>query len=82
MIHSRCCSFMLLAEVMSFEDERELLLRWRDLVLEADPDVIIGYNMVNFDLPYLLNRAETLGIPQFWTWGRIRNRWGAYNAHA
>lgn len=27
---------------MSFEDERELLLRWRDLVLEADPDIIIG----------------------------------------
>lgn len=34
-----------------------------------------GYNIVNFDLPYLLNRADTLKIPQFWTWGRIRNRW-------
>lgn len=62
---------------MSFEDERSLLLRWRDLVLEADPDIIIGYNIVNFDLPYLLNRAETLKIPQFWTWGRMRNRCGA-----
>ena len=30
------------AEVMSFEDEKQLLLRWRDLVLETDPDVIIG----------------------------------------
>lgn len=39
-----------------------------------DPDVIIGYNIINFDLPYLLNRADTLKIPQFWTWGRIRNR--------
>ncbi|KAL4435029.1 hypothetical protein ABPG77_003854 [Micractinium sp. CCAP 211/92] len=62
------------AEVMSFEDEKDLLLRWRDLVLETDPDVIIGYNIINFDLPYLLNRADTLKIPQFWTWGRIRNR--------
>lgn len=35
---------------MSFDDERALLLRWRDLVLETDPDVIIGYNIVNFDL--------------------------------
>ena len=61
---------------MSFEDERSLLLRWRDLVLEADPDIIIGYNIVNFDLPYLLNRAETLKVPQFWTWGRMRNRCG------
>ena len=59
---------------MSFEDEGALLLRWRDLVLETDPDIIIGYNIVNFDLPYLLNRAETLKLPQFWTWGRIRNR--------
>ena len=64
------------AEVMSFDDERELLLRWRDLMLETDPDVLIGYNIVNFDLPYLLNRAETLKIPQFWTWGRMRNRCG------
>jgi hypothetical protein len=61
---------------MSFEDERSLLLRWRDLVLETDPDIIIGYNIVNFDLPYLLNRAETLKVPQFWTWGRMRNRCG------
>ena len=36
-----------------------------------------GYNIVNFDLPYLLNRADTLKIPQFWTWGRIRNRCAA-----
>jgi hypothetical protein len=63
-------------EVMSFDDERALLLRWRDLMLEADPDIIIGYNIVNFDLPYLLNRADTLKIPQFWTWGRLRNRCG------
>nr|BAE48221.1 DNA polymerase delta subunit [Chlorella sorokiniana] len=62
------------AEVMSFEHEKDLLLRWRDLVLETDPDIIIGYNIVNFDLPYLLNRADTLKIPQFWTWGRMRNR--------
>ena len=60
---------------MSFDDERQLLLRWRDLVLESDPDILIGYNIVNFDLPYLLNRAETLKIPHFWTWGRMRNRW-------
>ncbi|PRW18348.1 DNA polymerase delta catalytic subunit [Chlorella sorokiniana] len=70
----KSCAPITGAEVMSFEDERELLLRWRDLVLEADPDIIIGYNIVNFDLPYLLNRADTLKIPQFWTWGRIRNR--------
>lgn len=28
---------------------------------EVDPDVIIGYNIANFDLPYLLDRAKALG---------------------
>lgn len=62
------------AEVMSFEDERALLLRWRDLLLETDPDIVIGYNIANFDLPYLIDRATALGLPQFLTWGRMRNR--------
>jgi DNA polymerase delta subunit 1 len=62
------------AEVESFSNEKELLMRWRDLMLETDPDIIIGYNIINFDLPYLLDRATTLEIPNFWCWGRIKNR--------
>ena len=45
--------------------------RWRDLIVETDPDVIIGYNICNFDLPYLLRRAETLRIDDFPFWGRL-----------
>lgn len=60
------------AEVMSFSDEKELLRRWRDLVVESDPDLIIGYNTTNFDLPYLLKRADTLRVPDFGFWGRVR----------
>ena len=48
--------------------------RWRDLVIESDPDIIIGYNIVNFDLPYLIHRAETLKITEFPYWGRIRKK--------
>ena len=29
---------------------------------ESDCDVITGYNIVNFDLPYLLNRAAALNV--------------------
>ena len=29
---------------------------------EVDPDIITGYNIVNFDLPYLLNRAKKLKV--------------------
>jgi DNA polymerase delta subunit 1 len=48
--------------------------RWRDLVIEADPDIIIGYNICNFDLPYLIKRAETLKVAEFPYWGRNKKR--------
>ena len=61
---------------MSFPTEGEVLLRWRDLVLETDPDIIIGYNTSNFDLPYLINRAAALKLNKFPYWGRMRNKCG------
>lgn len=51
-----------------------MLQRWRDLVIESDPDIIIGYNIVNFDLPYLIQRAEALKIAEFPYWGRIQRK--------
>lgn len=69
----KSCAPIVGADVMSFDDEKDLLRAWRDLVLESDPDLIIGYNIVNFDLPYLLDRADALGIADFGYWGRVRN---------
>lgn len=54
-----------------------MLLRWRDLVIESDPDIIIGYNILNFDLPYLIDRADTLGVKTFPFWGRIAKKLAA-----
>jgi DNA polymerase delta subunit 1 len=59
------------AEVHSFEDEKKLLEQWRDFVVAVDPDVITGYNIINFDLPYLLNRSEHLGVKKFGYLGRL-----------
>ncbi|PNW88124.1 hypothetical protein CHLRE_01g015250v5 [Chlamydomonas reinhardtii] len=67
------CASIVGAEVMSFNDEAEMLLRWRDLLVESDPDIIIGYNILNFDLPYLYERADALKIgKKFQVWGRVR----------
>lgn len=67
------CASIVGAEVMSFDAEAKLLTRWRDLLVEADPDIIIGYNICNFDLPYLFERAQTLKIDkEFHMWGRVR----------
>jgi len=46
--------------------------RWQQLVNAVDPDVLIGYNILNFDFPYLVTRAQTLKLPAFMQWGRIR----------
>ena len=65
------CSPIVGAEVQSFDDEREMLRAWKDLVLATDPDWLIGYNIVNFDFPYLIDRATALGVADFPYWGRI-----------
>jgi DNA polymerase elongation subunit (family B) len=38
--------------------EREVLMRWRDLVIREDPDIILGYNIFGFDYEFLFRRAE------------------------
>lgn len=37
-----------------------------------DPDIITGYNIVNFDLPYIMGRAETLKLADYPKFGRIK----------
>jgi DNA polymerase delta subunit 1 len=69
----KSCAPIVGVDVMSFETEREVLLAWRDLIRDVDPDIIIGYNICKFDLPYLIERAATLGIEEFPLLGRVKN---------
>ncbi|KAJ0976850.1 hypothetical protein J5N97_012324 [Dioscorea zingiberensis] len=69
----KSCSPIVGVDVMSFESEKDVLLAWRDFIREVDPDIIIGYNICKFDLPYLIERAEALKIGEFPILGRIRN---------
>jgi DNA polymerase delta subunit 1 len=50
-----------------------MLQKWRDFVERVDPDVIIGYNIANFDLPYLLDLAKALKANQFPYLGRLKS---------
>lgn len=36
-----------------------MLEDFQKLIITYDPDFIIGYNMINFDLKYLLERARS-----------------------
>lgn len=57
----------------SFKDEADLLQKWRDFVDEVDPDVIIGYNISQFDIPYLVDRAKALKVTKFPYFGRLKS---------
>ena len=43
-------------------DEAALLREFLKLFLQADPDLVIGWNVIGFDLSYLIDRAEVLGV--------------------
>lgn len=59
-------------EVRCYDDERKLLNAWADFIREVDPDIITGYNIQNFDLGYLIDRASVLTCPTFPFLGRIK----------
>lgn len=56
------CSPIKGTQILPCETEQQLLQSWCDFVKEVDPDVITGYNVVRFDIPYLLNRAVILKL--------------------
>jgi DNA polymerase zeta len=52
-------------EHREFDTELELLLAFRDLLVEADPDVVMGYECQQNSLGYIFERAIRLGIPKY-----------------
>ncbi|KAL4224603.1 DNA polymerase delta catalytic subunit [Mactra antiquata] len=67
------CAPVVGSQVLSYMTEKELLNRWASFVREVDPDIITGYNIQNFDLPYLINRANHLKCGDFTFLGRIKD---------
>lgn len=67
----KSCAPIVGADVVSFENEGDLLSAWAEFVRLTDPDLFTGYNVVNFDFPYLIDRAEVLKVEDFPYLGRI-----------
>jgi DNA polymerase-2 len=44
-------------------DEASLLQRWIEWVERIDPDILIGWNVINFDLRLLQKKSQALGVP-------------------
>lgn len=51
-----------LENVYTFADERKLLMAFIKFVRKHSPDIIIGWNVIGFDLMFLDQRFKTLGI--------------------
>jgi DNA polymerase I len=49
-------------DVAYFEDEKEMLKGLVDVITEYDPDFITGFNINNFDIPYILDRMKDRGV--------------------
>lgn len=68
------CAPIVGSQVLCFQKEEELLKAWAEFIRIVDPDIITGYNIQNFDFPYLINRAQTLKVSTFPFLGRIPSR--------
>jgi len=49
-----------------------MLMAWQKFFVEVDPDIVIGYNIAQFDIHYILERAWVLGLKAFPFLGRIK----------
>ncbi|MCJ1478894.1 DNA-directed DNA polymerase delta [Lambiella insularis] len=67
------CSLIVNTQIFDFDAEEKMLMAWRDFLEKVDPDVIIGYNIANFDFPYLLDRAKHLKCTKFPYWTRLKS---------
>jgi len=62
MITVGTCTPLHNAITIECKTERELLLKFREVMLKEDPDIITGYNIDGFDTAWLFKRASECGI--------------------
>lgn len=67
----RSCAPIPDAIVSCYDSEYELMEQFSAYIRHLDPDVLVGYNILNFDFPYLVERANTLGCENFAYLGRL-----------
>jgi len=54
--------------VESVSDEKKLLQLFSQEIVSFDPDIITGWNVIDFDIPFISARFQHFRIPM--TWGR------------
>ncbi|GEM48265.1 DNA polymerase domain-containing protein [Deinococcus cellulosilyticus] len=52
--------------VLEHPDEKELIGSLTRLIQDRNPDVLENHNLMGFDMPFLVRRAEKLGLKLLW----------------
>ena len=61
--------------IQQYKTEHHLLIGFSKLIVDENPQLIIGYNILGFDIPYLINRSKFHHITnEFNTMGCIKNK--------
>lgn len=62
--------------VETYNNEAAMLIGWKEMFAELDPDILIGYNIFGFDMDYMWKRAIELKIETLFGegLGRLKNR--------
>ncbi|HLC59169.1 MAG TPA: DNA-directed DNA polymerase [archaeon] len=50
------------SNTLEFPDEKAMMMKFMEIIDTYDPDVITGYNINSFDLPYINERMRILGL--------------------
>ena len=54
------------SQIDSYNTEEEVLIAWKNLIQQENPDIIIGYNIFGFDYTFMFQRAlETHCVEEF-----------------
>ena len=60
--------------IKSYETEREMLMAFKDYLMEKDIDIITGWNIFGFDLEYIMKRAVMTKCDQsFYEMSKMKN---------
>ncbi|ADQ91811.1 hypothetical protein BpV1_184 [Bathycoccus sp. RCC1105 virus BpV1] len=60
--------------IKSYETEREMLMAFKEYLMEKDIDIITGWNIFGFDLEYIIKRAVMTGCDQtFYEMSKMKN---------
>lgn len=62
-------------DVKAYQTEKDMLKGLVEIINSYDPDVLTGYNITNFDIPYIIERMRQVRVPADFTRAGDKSAW-------